>query len=28
MYSMTAPLQSMGGFITAGTQGFSNATTM
>ena len=28
MYSMTAPLQSMGGFITAGTQGFSNATSM
>ena len=28
MYAMTAPLQSMGGFITAGTQGFSNATSM
>lgn len=28
MYAMTAPLQSMGGFVTAGTQGFSNATSM
>ena len=28
MYAMTAPLQSMGGFITSGTQGFSNATSM
>ena len=28
MYAMTAPLQSMGGFVTSGTQGFSNATSM
>ena len=28
MYAMTAPLQSMGGFITSGTQGFSNTTSM